>query len=232
MPVVRIEHAVPSYEAWKRAFDSDPVDRAGSGVRRYEILRQHDDPNYVMIDLEFDSQDAAEAFLRAMERIWGGPAKAVMRNPRARIVTRMEAKDLGKVGTADPERSQPDRRSTETWPWPEDLDALVAAPEHHTLLLENEWVRVLDTRIAAGGRTAVHTHRWPSVYYVISWSGFLRRDAAGEITADGRAPSSMPGPAAALWSPPLPPHSLENVGETEIRLISVELKQAGAQSGT
>jgi len=102
MPVVRIEHSVPSYEAWKRAFDSDPADRAGSGVRRYEILRQHDDPNYVMIDLEFDSLDAAEAFLGTMERIWGGPAKAVMQSPRARIATRMETRELERAEPADP----------------------------------------------------------------------------------------------------------------------------------
>jgi hypothetical protein len=35
MAILRIEHRVPSYESWKQAFDSDPVDRKGSGVRRY-----------------------------------------------------------------------------------------------------------------------------------------------------------------------------------------------------
>lgn len=94
MPIVRIEHSVPSYEKWKQAFDNDPADRKGSGVRRYQVLRQQDDPNFVMIDLEFDSLGEAEAFVRKMERIWGGPGKAVMQNPRARIVERMEAKEI------------------------------------------------------------------------------------------------------------------------------------------
>jgi hypothetical protein len=31
-----------------------------------------------------------------------------------------------------------------------------------------------------------------------------------------------------LWSEALPPHSLENVGTGDIRIISVELKQAAA----
>ncbi len=127
----------------------------------------------------------------------------------------------------DPKTSQPSDAPTAAWPWPDGLDALAAAPEHHTLLLENESVRVLETRIPVGGRTAVHTHRWPSVLYVLSWSAFLRRDAAGEITADGSAPAKTSGPPPALWSPPLPPHSLENVGTAEIRVISVELKPAG-----
>jgi len=94
MPIVRIEHSVPNFENWKRAFDSDPADRKGSGVRRYRILRSRDDANYVMIDLEFDSLGEAEAFLGTMQRIWGGPGKAVMLNPRARIVELVEDKTL------------------------------------------------------------------------------------------------------------------------------------------
>ena len=34
--------------------------------------------------------------------------------------------------------------------WPDSLDAMVAAPEHHEVLLENERVRVLDSRIKPG----------------------------------------------------------------------------------
>jgi hypothetical protein len=94
MTVVRIEHAVPSFEKWKQAFDSDPADRKGSGVRRYQILRARDTPNDVMIDLEFDSLGEAEAFVQVMQEIWKGPGGAVMHNPRARIADRVEAKDL------------------------------------------------------------------------------------------------------------------------------------------
>lgn len=59
--------------------------------------------------------------------------------------------------------------------WPAELDALVAAPAHHRLLLENSRVRVLDTQIAPGQRTPVHTHQWPAVHYVLSGSAFVRR---------------------------------------------------------
>ena len=93
MPIVRIEHAVPSFEKWKQTFDSDPADRKGSGVRRYQVLRRLDDPNGVMIDLEFDRIEEAEAFLRTMERIWSGPGKAVMQSPRACIAELVEAKE-------------------------------------------------------------------------------------------------------------------------------------------
>jgi hypothetical protein len=92
MPFVRIEHSVPNFEKWKQVFDRDPAHRKGSGVRRYQILRPHDDPNYVMVDLEFDSVAEAEAFLRKMQKIWGGAGKAVMQNPRSYIVDRVEDK--------------------------------------------------------------------------------------------------------------------------------------------
>ena len=94
MAIVRIEHAVPSFERWKQAFDGDPADRKGSGVRRYRILRRHDDPNFVMIDLEFDHREQAEAFVRAMERVWSGPGKTVMQGPRACIAEVVEAREL------------------------------------------------------------------------------------------------------------------------------------------
>ena len=59
MPTLRIEHSVPDFAMWKRAFDSDPADRKGSGVRSYEVFRSVENPNFVMIDLEFDTQPEA-----------------------------------------------------------------------------------------------------------------------------------------------------------------------------
>jgi hypothetical protein len=52
---------------------------------------------------------------------------------------------------------------TTPWEWPDELDALIAAPEDHQLLLGNDRVRVLLTTIPAGATPRVHTHRWPSV---------------------------------------------------------------------
>ena len=88
--------------------------------------------------------------------------------------------------------------------WDASLDALVAAPGHHRLVLENAHVRVLDTRIGPGERTPVHTHRWPAAHYVVSWSDFVRRDAAGAVLVDTRAPGARPVPEA-LWGEPLGP---------------------------
>ena len=71
MQVLRIEHPVQDFESWKRAFDSDPVGRERSGVRRYTVLRGVDDPNLVMIDLKFDTKHEADGLLAAMKRSGG-----------------------------------------------------------------------------------------------------------------------------------------------------------------
>ena len=104
------------------------------------------------------------------------------------------------------------------------LDALAAAPDHHDILLENDKVRVLDTRLRSGERTPVHTHCWPATLYVMSWSDFIRCDADGNIIVDSRSWDRQPVPGEALWLPPLTPHSVENIGPSELRLIAVELK--------
>jgi hypothetical protein len=107
--------------------------------------------------------------------------------------------------------------------WPPELDALVAAPGHHRLLLENDTVRVLDTRIAPGETVPLHTHRWPSRLYVVRWSEFVRRDAEGRVVVDSRLGKPMAAETT-VWTGPLPPHTLENVGTVELRLLSVEVK--------
>jgi hypothetical protein len=108
--------------------------------------------------------------------------------------------------------------------WPDELDALVAAPEHHKLLMENDSVRVIDTLIPPGQTTNLHTHKWPASLYIISWSNFIRYDHEGNIIVDSRKFTQAPLPSSAFWSEPLKPHRLENVGESYIHIIGVELK--------
>jgi hypothetical protein len=110
------------------------------------------------------------------------------------------------------------------WPWPDELDALKAAPGFHKLLFENERVRVLEVRIKPGEFVPVHTHRWPGVVYVKSASDFLRRDGEGKLLFDSRTVAPPPATPCAQWTDALPPHSVENIGNAEIVLITTELK--------
>ena len=91
MYMLRIEHPIFDYDAWKKAFDSDPVGREKSGVRSYQILQPVDDPKYIMIDLEFDTVSQAEALLATMQVVWGKVEGINMMNAKSRIVRSMES---------------------------------------------------------------------------------------------------------------------------------------------
>jgi len=110
--------------------------------------------------------------------------------------------------------------------WPPELDALVAAPDQHKLLFENDHVRVIDTIIPAGTTVPLHTHCWPATYYVLAWSDIVRYGQNGEVQADSRTNPNKPQPGQAIWAGALDPHTVHNVGDQTLRIISVEIKGA------
>lgn len=91
MIVLQIEHLVPDFAGWKKAFDSDPVDRKQSGVRAYRIFRTTDNPNYVIIELEFDNFPEAEKMLGNLKKLWSQVEGKVMTNPQSRIIETIES---------------------------------------------------------------------------------------------------------------------------------------------
>ncbi len=99
-----------------------------------------------------------------------------------------------------------------------------AAPEYHTLLFENEHVRVLDAHVRPGETVPVHTHCWPGVLYILGVSDFVRRDPEGNILLDTRGAPSHAPVGSSVWGDALTPHTLENVGQEVLRNITVELK--------
>ena len=98
------------------------------------------------------------------------------------------------------------------------------APENHHVMLENDQVRVIETQVPVKATTPIHAHRWPSVEYVLSTTDFIRRDGDGHVLYDTRTAHDRPAPLEVLWSGPRPPHSIENVGDTELTVLMVELR--------
>jgi hypothetical protein len=92
MPILHIEHQVADFNSWKlNAFDPDPLGRARSGVRSHRITRNADDPNHVMIELEFATMPEAEAMHLALRNLWRSPL-AQIGSPTARIIETVESK--------------------------------------------------------------------------------------------------------------------------------------------
>jgi len=63
-------------------------------------------------------------------------------------------------------------------------------------------VRVLDSCIKPGETVPVHTHRWPSVLYILGTSDFLRYDTEGKAVFDSHTAASKVQTDAVVWSPP------------------------------
>jgi hypothetical protein len=73
MATLHIENIVKDFDTWKSAFDKYDTMRKEKGVRSYRMTRHHDDPNQVMVDLDFDSVSRAQEFGEVLAKIWKSP---------------------------------------------------------------------------------------------------------------------------------------------------------------
>ena len=104
--------------------------------------------------------------------------------------------------------------------WKPELDATVAAPENHKVLLENDEVRVLEVYIAPGSIERLHVHRYPSVIYLESSPHLIEHFQDGSVNDRGVRPKG------ARWLPISQGHYLENVDTFALHAIRVELKKS------
>ena len=95
MHVLNYWHTVTDYAAWKRIFDSDPLGREASGIRRYSIERPIDDDHMVIGELEFDSLGEAETFAGRLQEAWSGVASQTVSGAGYRITEVMEQMQYG-----------------------------------------------------------------------------------------------------------------------------------------
>ena len=77
MPTLHIEHAVTDFTTWVAAFRHFAEVRRNAGVRDERINQPVGDPHYVIVDLDFDTVDEANAFRQFLEGVvWSNPANA------------------------------------------------------------------------------------------------------------------------------------------------------------
>ncbi len=91
MYILQMEHPVADYNGWKKAFDSDPLNRKQSGVKSHRVYRAVENPNHVIIELEFDNLNEAEVMHAALKQMWSRVEGSVMMNPQSRIVETAES---------------------------------------------------------------------------------------------------------------------------------------------
>ena len=109
------------------------------------------------------------------------------------------------------------------------MDAVLAAPASHRVLVDNDRVRVLEVTIEAGTREPEHTHRAPSVM-IIDEPAPIRYHQGPALLFESQPPPPPPPPppprpgVRVRWMEPEGPHSVENTDQHRYHAIRVELK--------
>ena len=96
-------------------------------------------------------------------------------------------------------------------------DPLKVGPEIYKLAFENEKVRVLEVHFAPGVSIGEHWH--PDHLAYIMTAGKL------QITAHGGKPQVVDGKPGMVIFIKSESHSAKNLGETDIKILVVELKK-------
>lgn len=109
------------------------------------------------------------------------------------------------------------------WSWPEAMDALLAAPASHRVLLDNDRVRVLAVIIEPGTREPEHTHRAASVM-IVDEPARIRYYAGNTLRLVSPARPGTPAGVRVRWMEPEGPHSVENIDGHRYHAVRVELK--------
>jgi hypothetical protein len=94
MYVLNYWHTVPDYAEWKKVFDKDPLDRKGSGIRRFTIERPVGDEHRVIGHLEFDSLGEAETFAGRLQEVWKGLGRSVISDEGFTLTEVLETQDF------------------------------------------------------------------------------------------------------------------------------------------
>ena len=116
--------------------------------------------------------------------------------------------------------------------WPPELDALIAAPANHRLLLEDETIRVMEVSIEPGERENLHYHRWPSIMIILARPSFVHLDDKGDVVpSDPNAPENPTLPRVVHLQPQRL-HAVEVAADAPHRFhaFRIELKGEKAES--
>jgi hypothetical protein len=94
MYVLNYWHTVRDYGEWKKVFDSDPLGREASGVRRFTIERPVGEEHMVIGHLEFDSLGEAETFAGRLQEVWKGLGSSVVSDADSTITEILETQEF------------------------------------------------------------------------------------------------------------------------------------------
>jgi hypothetical protein len=95
MTTLHIEHPITDLNAWLAAFDGFAEARAKAGVQAQRVQHPVDDPNHIVIDLDFATTDEAERFLAFLQKdVWSSNdnAPALAGTPETKLLQQAAAR--------------------------------------------------------------------------------------------------------------------------------------------
>ena len=120
--------------------------------------------------------------------------------------------------------------TTEEWKWPENLDALKAAPDNHKIVYEDDNMRILAVILDGKKSEPVHTHKYKSVMWIAKpivpcLINTYKKDEKGNLVkADSMTINEMPVNIGQMVDPE-GPTSITNLGSDNGIAYRVELKK-------
>lgn len=100
-----------------------------------------------------------------------------------------------------------------------EIDLVESSPDQVKILLENEYVRIIEYTLKPGEKDNTHTHP-PKTSYIIS-GGILRIYPENEMPFDVEEISGN-----AEWSDKVGKHYVENIGKATVTILLTEIKSA------
>ncbi len=86
MPVLHIEHRIADLDTWLQDFASRAPAREQAGVTAVQVFQAEDDPQYIVENLFFDTDDAANNFRTFLrEQVWSSSSPGLAGNPSTSI---------------------------------------------------------------------------------------------------------------------------------------------------
>jgi len=104
---------------------------------------------------------------------------------------------------------------------PEKMDPVVTDPQHYKVEFENQYVRAIRVKIGPHEKLKMHRHPDTDAVIVLLTDQNMRQQHP-----DGKATENHSKAGTSRWAPPDAGHIDENLGDSPVELIRVELKQA------
>ena len=95
-------------------------------------------------------------------------------------------------------------------------DIVTLSPDVHQVLFENDTIRLLEVTVKPGVKVPMHTNP-ENINYILA-AGTLRLIDANGSVVDVQLAERQVIPA------PVGRHAVENIGQTEVRTLCIELK--------